>query len=451
MIIVDTELARRARAGTPVRVGMIGAGAMGRGIARQILRSVPGLQLAAIANRQIHGAIRAFADAGEEAIDRARTADDIERAILAGRPVVTNDELALCEAPSIDVVLEVTGAVEFGARTVMAALRSGKHVVTMNAELQATAGPILKRFADAAGLVLTDSDGDQPGVIMNLFRFVKGIGCRPILAGNIKGLHDRYRNPATQEAFARAHGLSPHMAASFADGSKVSFEMALVANATGLRAARRGMIGPHCADVHEAVKLFPLDEFLEQGVVDYVVGAAPSPGVFVIGYHDDPVQQQYLKLYKMGDGPFYTFYTPYHLCHFEVPTTIARAALLGDAAVAPIGPPVVDVVACAKTDLKAGATLDGIGHFMTYGLCENAEVAEAERLLPMGVAEGCRLVRDVPRDQVLTYADVEVPSGRFIDDLRARQAEMFAAERMPAASLDARTHHAARSVGAPGT
>jgi predicted homoserine dehydrogenase-like protein len=260
---------------------------------------------------------------------------------------------------------------------------------------------------------------------MNLYRFAKGIGCRPVLAGNIKGLHDRYRNPATQAEFARRTGLAPHMAASFADGTKVSFEMAIVANATGLRVAARGMLGPSCEDVHDAAALFPLDRLLDGGIVDYVVGARPSPGVFVLGYHDDPVQQAYLKLYKMGDGPLYTFYTPYHLCHFEVPLTVARAALLGDATIAPLGAPVVDVVAAAKMDLKAGQVVDGIGHFATYGLCENAEIAVAERLLPIGLAEGCRLVRDIATDRVLTYDDVELPDGRYADALRAQQTSMM--------------------------
>jgi predicted homoserine dehydrogenase-like protein len=262
---------------------------------------------------------------------------------------------------------------------------------------------------------------------MNLYRFVKSLGCRPVLAGNIEGLHDRYRTFATQVGFARRNKLTPNMAASFADGTKVSFEMAIVANATGLNVAQRGMFGPDCADVQDAVRLFPVDRLLDGGIVDYIVGAKPSPGVFVLGYHDDPIQQEYFRLYKMGDGPFYTFCRPYHLCHFEVPLTLARAALLGDAAVAPIGAPRVDVVATAKTDLEAGSTIDGIGYFMTYGLCENSKTAAAERLLPMGLAEGCRLVRDVPKDQVLTCDDVEVPAGRFVDTLRQQQTDRFAA------------------------
>ncbi len=158
-----------------------------------------------------------------------------------------------------------------------------------------------------------------------------------------------------------------------------------------------------------------------------MVGAVPSPGVFVLGTHDDPAQQHYLNLYKMGEGPLYCFYTPWHLCHFEVPITVARAALFGDAAIAPLGGPVVDVVAAAKVDLEAGQTLDSLGGYSTYGLAENAETAAAERLLPLGLAEDCRIVRDLPKDSVLTYDDVEIPEGRLIDRLRADQDAHFAA------------------------
>jgi predicted homoserine dehydrogenase-like protein len=296
----------------------------------------------------------------------------------------------------------------------------------MNAELQGTLGPLLKARADAAGVVFTDSDGDQPGVIMNLYRFVKGIGVRPVLAGNLKGLHDPYRNPTTQEAFARQRGLTPNMATSFADGTKISFEMAIVANATGLRVAERGMWGPDASSVHDALDLFPAEELIEQPIVDYLVGAEPAPGVFVLGHHDHPLQKAYLDLYKLGAGPLYVFYRPYHLCHFEVPSTVARAVLFADATIAPMGGPQVEVVAAAKRDLAAGEVLDGIGFYMTYGLAENADAATAEGLLPMGVAEGCRVRRDLPKDRVLTYADVELPAGRLSDRLRAEQAALFA-------------------------
>jgi predicted homoserine dehydrogenase-like protein len=299
----------------------------------------------------------------------------------------------------------------------------------MNAELDGTVGPILKEYADRAGVVFTNADGDQPGVIMNLYRFVKGMGVRPVLCGNIKGLHDPYRNPTTQEDFARKWGQKPHMVSSFADGTKVSFEQAIVANATGMRVARRGMFGFEMESgtpVQETVNVFPLDELLDgPGIVDYVVGAMPNPGVFVLGTHDDPTHKHYLNLYKLGEGPLYCFYTPYHLCHFEIPNTVARAVDFGDATIAPAGPPRVDVVATAKEDLKAGDTIDGLGGYKTYGLAENSDVTTSERLLPIGLAEGCRLRVDVPRDRVIAYDDVEVPEGRLIDRLRNEQNERF--------------------------
>jgi predicted homoserine dehydrogenase-like protein len=145
----------------------------------------------------------------------------------------------------------------------------------------------------------------------------------------------------------------------------------------------------------------------------------------VIALEEDPGEQEFLRLYKMGEGPLYVFYVPYHLCHYEVPLTIARAALFGDAAIAGAGGPVIEVVATAKTDLAAGTTIDGIGGFMTYGQCENAGVADAEQLLPMGVAEGCRLVRDVARDASLRYDDVVLPENRLVDRLRRRQHAEF--------------------------
>jgi predicted homoserine dehydrogenase-like protein len=443
VIIVDRALAERAREGRPVRVAMVGAGFMGSGIALQIVTSTPGMELAAISSRNVERARQAYADAGVADAVSVDSVSDLEQAVAAGRRAVAEDPLLLCRAGGIDAVIEVTGAVELGAHVAMTAIEHGKHIVLMNAELDGTVGPILKSYADAAGVVFTNADGDQPGVTMNLHRFVKGIGVRPVLCGNIKGLHDPYRNPTTQEEFAKRWGQNPQMVTSFADGTKISFEQAIVANATGMRVAKRGMHGPTVetgTPVDEAAAIYPLDELTEgPGLVDYVVGAVPSPGVFVLGTHDNPKQRHYLELYKLGTGPLYCFYTPYHLCHFEVPTTVARAVLLGDATIAPAGRPTVDVVATAKVDLAAGDVLDGPGGYLTYGLAENADAAAVEDLLPIGLAEGCSLVRAVPKDQVLTYADVEVPPGRLCDRLRGEQDTHFGLPRPLAGSGE--PHH----------
>ena len=430
MIIVDKALKRRQQENNPIRVAMIGAGFMGRGVALQILNSVQGMELVAISNRHIEGAKRAYSEAGIEEVRPVETVTQLEEAIARHYYAVTEDAILLCQAEGVDAVIEVTGIVEFGAQVAMKAIENRKHIVTMNAELDGTVGAILKVFADEAGVIFTGADGDQPGVTMNLFRFVKSIGVKPVLCGNIKGLHDPYRNPTTQEGFARKWGQNPAMVTSFADGTKISFEQAIVANATGMRVAKRGMFGPTVptgTPIQQAANEYPLEALLEgSGIVDYVVGAEPAPGVFVLGTHDHPTQQHYLNLYKLGTGPIYCFYTPYHLCHFEVPLTAARAVLFGDAAIASLDAPCVDVIAAAKIDLKAGQKLDGLGCYMTYGLCESSDVVRRQNLLPIGLAEDCRLKIDIPRDQVLTYNDVEIPEGRLCDKLRKDQNEYFA-------------------------
>jgi predicted homoserine dehydrogenase-like protein len=425
MILVDKALEDRHRAGKPVRVAMVGAGYMGRGIAFHMLTAVKGMRLAAISNRTVEKARRAYAEAGVEQVRRISTAADLDEAIVRGEYAITDDPMLLCQAEGVDVILDATGEVELGAQLALEAIKCRKHLVLMNAELDATIGPLLKVHADRAGVVISNADGDQPGVIMNLFRFVRSVGFRPVVAGNIKGLQDPYRTPETQRGFAEKYRQDTRMVTSFADGTKVSMEMAVVANATGFCVAQRGMLGPRCAHVKDALTVLPVEKIMEGGIVDYILGAEPSPGVFVVGHNDHPIPRQYMTYHKMGDGPFYAFYTPYHLCNFEVPLTAARAALFGDAATAPLAGPVCDVLTAAKRELKAGEVLDGIGGFTCYGMLENSAVFRADDLLPMGLAQGCRLKRDVARDEPIAFRDVEVPPGRLCDRLWEEQNRHF--------------------------
>ena len=424
MILVDTALQRREAEGRPIRVALVGAGFMGRGLVNQIVNSTPGMTVAAIVNRTVAKAAQAYAEAGVDGVRQVSTVAEAEQAIAAGIPVISDDFSAVLPAAQIDAVVDATGAVEHGCHLAMCAIENGKHLVLMNAEVDGTVGPILGARARAAGVVLTGCDGDQPGVQMNLVRFVRGIGLRPLVCGNVKGLQDEYRTPTTQQAFAERWGQDPYMVTSFADGTKVSFEQALVANATGMTVAERGMRGlDHRGHVDELTSAYDLDELVSLGgVVDYVVGSRPGPGVFVLATHDDPRQRHYLNLYKLGEGPLYSFYTPYHLCHFEVPQTVARAVLFGDATIASPGAPTVEVVTTAKRDLRAGEVIDGLGGYDSYGVAERADVTAAENLLPMGVAEGCTLLRDVAKDDVLSYSDVTLPAGRLVDRLREAQA-----------------------------
>jgi predicted homoserine dehydrogenase-like protein len=431
VILVDTALRRRADEGRPVRFAMFGAGFMGRGIANQAARYTPGLELAAICNRSVPAAVDAYARAGITDVTEVSTAQELDSVLGRGGYAVTADPTAVCESELVEVLVEATGHVDYGARVTLQGIENRKHVVLMNAELDATVGPLLRERAEAAGVVLTGCDGDQPGVQMNLYRFVETLGLRPLLCGNIKGLQDRYRNPTTQASFAKQWGQTPNMVTSFADGTKISFEQALVANATGMQVAQRGMIGlSYDGHVDDMVDMYDVDQLRELGgVVEYVVGARPSPGVYLFAEAADAAQALYLDYGKLGKGPLYSFYVPYHLTVFEVALSVARVALFGDTVIAPAGGPVVDVVATAKIDGRAGDVLDGLGFYMTYGQCENYDVVRRENLLPMGLAEGSRLVRDVVRDQVLTYDDVELPEGTTVHPMRAEQDTRFAVDR----------------------
>lgn len=425
MIIVDTALQKRADERNPLRVALVGAGYMGRGIALQIEQYMPGMRVVAISNRTLSEAERAYREAGVDSYNIVENTRQLEDSIAKGQYAVTDNAMLLCEADGVEAVIEATGDVEFCAHVAMRAIDYSKHFIMMNVELDATVGPMLKVYADKAGIVITNVDGDQPGVMMNTYRFAKSLGYKPVLAGNIKGLQDYYRTPETQKAFAAQHNLSPKMATAFADGTKISMENAIVANATGFKVGKRGMYGPRCKHVNEAVNLFPMEQMLETGLVDYILGAEPGPGVFILGYNDHPTRKQYMKYFKMGDGPLYVFYVPYHLPHLEVPLTAARAALFGDAACVPIAGPVCDVITVAKKDLNPGDVIDGIGGFACYGMIENSEVCQTKNLLPMGLSEGATVKRNIKKDEEISYEDVDLPSGRLSDKLRAEQDNYF--------------------------
>jgi len=425
MVIADTRLMQREEAGTPLRVAMVGAGVTGRMIALQLCTPVPGIRLVAIANRTIDKARTAYANAGVTAVSAVGSVEELEERIDEEQYSIAEDASLLCRAANIDLIIDVTGTVEFGARVAIEAIRHAKHVVLVNAELDSTLGPILKFKADRAGVVITNTDGDEPGVAMTLLRYVRSLGLRPVAAGNLKGLIDKYRTPDTQREFAAKYEQDAVKVTSFADGTKLSMEATILANATGFRVGQPGMYGPKCAHVKEIAKLLPAEKLLRDGLVDYALGAEPHTGAFVVVHEDHPKKQKELAYYKMGDGPFYVFYTPYHLPHLQIASTIARAALFGDATVAPFAAPVCEVVAYAKRDLKAGEILDGVGGFMAYGVIDNVAEASARNLLPMGISEGCRLLRDVPKDDALSYSDAERPPGRIIDILRIEQTAQF--------------------------
>jgi len=430
VILVDTALKARAEQGKPIRVAIVGAGFMCQGLTNMIVNSTPGMRVVAISNRRPQRAVEVFRYSGCDNVAVAETQRQLDDAILANRPVATEDGLLLARSPLVDVLVDVTGSVEFGAHVVLEAFKHGKDVVLMNAEIDATIGPILQVYAKKYGVILSACDGDEPGVQMNLYRWVKGLGLTPRVIGNVKGLQDPYRNPTTQKGFAERWQQNPAMVTSFADGTKISCEQSIVANATGFKVKSRGMSRglEYRGDVMQIGKLYDIDELRELGgIIDYVVGT-PLTKVYVLAEHPDPKQQHYLNLYKLGEGPLYSFFIPYHLVHFEVPNSIARVVLFRDSLAPPLAGPVVEVCAVAKRDLKAGEVLDDYGMYMTYGEAVNVDEMSRGQYLPEGLVEGCKLKRNVSKDAVLTYDDVELPPGRLADRLRAEQYRHFRAE-----------------------
>ena len=430
MIMIDTALEARHKEGRPIRVALIGAGFMAHGLANHMVNTTVGMRMVGVYNRRPQRAFELCEYAGAKDVVSPNTQREVDLAIREGKTVVTGDAMLLARSSEVDVLVDLTGSVEFGVHVAMEAFKHGKDVVLMNAEIDATIGPIMQTYAAKHGVIFSACDGDEPGVQINLYRWVKGLGLTPRVIGNIKGLQDPYRNPTTQKGFAEKWGQNPAMVTSFTDGSKISFEQSIVANATGFKVMKRGMSRgmDYKDDVMKIGKIYDINEVRKHGgVIDYVVGT-PLTKVYVLAEHPDPKQQHYLNLYKMGEGPLYSFFTPYHLVHFEVPSAIARVVLFRDSLAKPLGGPVVEVCAVAKRELKAGETLDDYGMYMTYGEAVNADEMCRMKYLPEGLVEGCVLKNDIPKDEVITYDDVTLPPGRLADQLRAEQYKHFFGE-----------------------
>src|SRR5262245_35507646 len=287
MLLVDRALNERQKQGKPIRVGIVGAGFMSQGLTNQIAHSTPGRRVVAVSNRKPARALEVLRYSG---FDNARLVNNqsaFDLDIEAGRAAATEDALLVARSDHVDVVVDATGSVEFGAHIVLEAFKHGKDVVLMNAEIDATIGPILQVYARKCGVILSACEGDEPGVQMNLYRWVKGLGLVPRVIGNIKGLQDPYRNPTTQKGFAERWGQNPAMVTSFADGSKISFEQAIVANATGFKVQSRGMSRgqEYRGDIMKIGELYDIDRLREVGgIVDYVVGT-PLTKVYVLAEH----------------------------------------------------------------------------------------------------------------------------------------------------------------------
>ncbi|MBV9547206.1 MAG: NAD(P)-dependent oxidoreductase [Chloroflexi bacterium] len=407
-----------------IGVAVVGTGFFGAGLLRR-LAAVPDFEPRVVANRTLDHALDAIRRAGIASCQVVVTHDarEARAALNAGRLVVTSDLLLPAALDGVDVVAEATGDVVVGSRVAHTAIQAGKHVVAANPETQATVGPILRVLADANHVIYSDVDGDEPGLIRSLLDELASMGLEVAVAGNCKGVLKRYATPESQAGFAARFGLKPWIATAAADGTKLNFELTVVANASGLTPAVRGMRGPS-TDAEHLVEDYHRLQLLDGGhYVDYAHGL--GSGVFAIVRSDHPEVQSDFRYLKLGEGPYYAFVRPLVMCHYHAPRSISRAAWLGEPTVAPLGAPVAETIAFAKRDLEAGAELDGIGGFDLYGLIVRADEAARECLVPIGVAQYGRLRRSVRKDEPLEYDAVEFASDNFALQLRRQQDALF--------------------------
>jgi predicted homoserine dehydrogenase-like protein len=432
---VYQELLALEKAGTPIRVAVLGAGgSMGQGLALQC-GMTPGIRMVAAIDIDRRRAERA-AELHGLSWKSASSEAEVGAALEAGKTVVVSDPSPVLAKgrESVDVLIEATSSVAAAATAVDEALRMKVDAVLMNAEVDCLLGPLLHRTARDAGAIVTSDAGDQHGVLMRMIDEVRLWGFEVVIAGNIKGFLDRSATTTSIADEARARKLNPVMCAAYTDGTKLNIEMALVANATGLVPAWRGMLGPRADHVSDVFEKFDLASLRETGVVDYILGAEPGGGVFVVGYCDVPVQREYLSYYKMGDGPYYLFYRPYHLCHLETTYAVARLAIDRRPVFAPLDRPVAEVIAIAKTDLPAGTVLTrAIGSDHLYGEIEKRTVATRIGAVPICLLDAddpdaARTLREVGKGEPILWSDIELPDS----DLHAayrRQELLLHAER----------------------
>lgn len=432
MYEIDSKLALLEEKGTPIQVSLIGAGQMGKDIVAQVSKMV-GMDIPVVVDLDTKTAIDAFAQAGYISdIVETNDVEEAEAALAQGKRVATTNYKVATRVSAIQVVIDATGSPEMGARVTMECCDYKKHIVMMNVECDVTVGPILRQMAENAGIVYSLTAGDEPGSIVEVYRFAKALGFEVVAAGKGKNNPlDIYANPGQEEWIkkAEARDMSANMLVEFVDGSKTMIEMAAVSNATGLVPDVRGLHGPKC-DVKDLTKVFCTKEqggVLDKvGVVDYGIGDI-NPGVFVIVTTDNQRIIDGLVQRDMGNGPNYLLYRPYHLCSIETPITAAQAVIYGESTGHPMKKLTSECITIAKMDLKAGQILDGIGEYCYRASIDTAEVAKAGNMLPVGLAKGAKLKCDVKTDEVITYEMVELNESSVLLQLRRMQDQLYRA------------------------
>jgi predicted homoserine dehydrogenase-like protein len=430
--LANDMLNRAVKGKPPIRIGLIGCGEMGTDIVTQVLH-MRGLEVAAIADLNPDAARKALRIAGHDEghgvlVD---TPSAMQRAIETSHMALTQDGRAVCTNPQIDVVIDATGKPGVGAELGLLAMEHGKHLVMMNVEADVTIGAYLRHEADRLGVTYSLGAGDEPSSAMELVNFVAGLGYEVVAAG--KGKNNPLVVDATPDNYAqeaRERNMNARMLVEFVDGSKTAVEMVALANATGLVPDIAGMHGPNVGldRLHDV--LCPKEDgglLSRKGVVDYTVGKGVAPGVFVIAEMSHPRLRERMHDLKLGAGPYYTFYRPYHLTSLEVPLTCARVVLYGRADMVPLRQPSAEVCALAKRDLRPGDRLDAIGEYTYRAWAMDVVQARKDKAIPCGLLEGGRVTHPVRKGELLTSENCEVDASARIVELRRRQDQLTGA------------------------
>jgi predicted homoserine dehydrogenase-like protein len=424
---LSTKLMQRAAAGRPVTVGLIGAGKFGTMFLAQVRRT-PGMHVVGVADLSATRARDQLRTAGWDAAAYGATSH--AEAVKTGGTRVGDDAEALIGCPEIEVIIEATGIPEAGIRHALATIAQGKHIVMVNVEADALAGPLLAAKARAAGVVYSLAWGDQPALICEQVDWARACGFKVIAAGKGTRYEPHYHasTPDTLwdilDKYLRIEdrgSINPKMFNSFVDGTKSGIEMTAVCNATGLVPQSEGLGFPPATrfELADVCKPRAAGGTLEQEGVTEVTSSVYRDGrdvphhlalgTYVVFEGESEYARRCFKEYHLlpdASGRYAALYRPIHMIGLELGISVASAALRGE----PTGAPVAfhsDVVATAKRALKQGEILDGEGGFCVWGKQTPAARSLERGSLPLGLAHKVKLRRDVAEGEMLTWRDVD--------------------------------------------
>ncbi|WP_114749077.1 NAD(P)-dependent oxidoreductase [Pleomorphovibrio marinus] len=370
--------------GKLIRVGIVGTGGISRGLAKLLARRQD-MVISKILTR------------------RKGFIEDLG----VSQEYLTNDPHRVIELS--DVLVVSTGDPIYSTKIIEIAFNYGVPVVTMDADTQVLTGSWLSKRG-----VITEANGDQPGVLASLNQEVIQMGFKPLVYGNVKGFLNQ--NPSLEDMlyWGQKQGYSLSSVTSFTDGTKLQIEQVLVANGLGVGIAQQGLIGYETHDFQEgAFALAERAEELGMVISDYIISRESPPGVFITATHQEDLAPE-LRTYKLGDGPYYLLYKPTHLCFFEIPATILNLLHRDEVLLDNGSVPHASVATIAKKKLEAGSMIDkGIGSMEVRG--EAISIAQEPNHVPIGLMSEVYIKRDIAPGQIITFDDVDIPDSLAYD------------------------------------